>query len=383
MANGSTVNFDSPQIGWRNLYLHIPFCAGKCGYCAFYSESCSSLTLRKEYLQKIAGFLERVHFTREVDTVYIGGGTPDLLTYPELEFLFSAIEKYVPQSSDCEISCELNPECLTASKLALLNERVTRLSLGVQSFDPLVRKKLMRRCRDEHLRNALKLLEKRQVKHFNIDLIYGVSDVEFAVFANDMQQAWDCGIDHLSCYALTAEENSRLGLAAPVADDASAADWWLRIGDFLSSRGLERYEISNYALPNCGCRHNLNVWCGETLLGVGASAAGFDGCDRYTFPASVDGFIAGEAPEIDRVTPQLRMLEIFAVNLRTTAGWQKSVWDKLYPATWDTLLDFCCRQSRINPQWWQIRSDKIALSEDGLLFWDDAAMEIIDWDGLL
>ena len=261
-------------------------------------------------------------FSSPVKTVYIGGGTPNFLTAEEMAELFEFVYKIVPLAEECEVSSELNPELLTADKLSVLNEYATRLSLGVQSFDESVRNLLMRKCSSEHLLKALKLLEKRRARHFNIDLIYGVAGVPEKVLANDLSLAVEYGADHLSCYSLTAEENSRLGLNSPVADDSEAADRWLFIGEKLSEYGINRYEISNYAKSDAHCRHNVNVWRGDTLLGAGAAAAGFNGIDRYNFTESIDDFIAGRTPEFDRITPNQRLLEIFAVNLRTVEGWQ-------------------------------------------------------------
>ena len=184
---------------WCNLYIHIPYCAGKCGYCAFYSETCSTLAQRKSYLTALENFLKEQSFSEPLSTVYIGGGTPNFLTYRELSELFELIVRNVPLTTQCEISCELNPELLTEEKLAVLNTYANRLSLGVQSFDKSVRCKLMRKCSDEHLSYALKLLEKRHAKHFNIDLIYGVAGVPEKVLENDLHRAVEYGADHLSC----------------------------------------------------------------------------------------------------------------------------------------------------------------------------------------
>ena len=145
---------------------------------------------------------------------------------------------------------------LTEDKLSVLNTYASRLSLGVQSFDEGVRRKLMRKCSSEHLKKALKLLEKRRAEHFNIDLIYGVEGVPESVLAHDLQCAVEQGVDHLSCYSLTAEENSRLGLDSPVADDITGADRWLFIGEYLEKYGISRYEVSNYARRDCHCQHN-------------------------------------------------------------------------------------------------------------------------------
>lgn len=368
------------EKSWHNLYIHIPYCAGKCGYCAFYSETQSSLSERKMYLAAVKHFLQEQEFAGKLSTVYIGGGTPNFLTAGEMAELFETIVDIVPLTDNCEISCELNPELLTCDKLSVLNTYATRLSLGVQSFDENVRAKLMRKCSSEHLQKALKILEKRRAEHFNIDLIYGVEGVPDKVVENDLRCAVELGVDHLSCYSLTAEENSCLGLTSPVADDASGADHWLFIGEYLAKYGINRYEISNYAAANGSCQHNVNVWRGETLLGVGAAAAGFNGIDRYNFREDIKAFVAGEAPEFDCITPPERMLEIFAVNLRTVAGWQKKQWEKLYPGTWDKLYGKSMETASAVPGQWRVEKEHIALSGNGLLFWDDAAMEILSWE---
>ena len=336
--------------------------------------------MRRRYLEKIVDVLRSTDFTEPVETIYIGGGTPNMLTWQEMEILFKGIVENVPMTADCEVSCELNPELLTLNKLDLLNEYATRLSLGVQSFDPAVRNTLMRKCSQDKLADALKMLEKRKAEHFNIDLIYGVAGVDWQLFYRDIEQALQVGADHLSCYALTPEENSLLGMQAPAADDENAADWWLQIGETLSAKGLLRYEISNYARPGCGCRHNINVWRGGTLLGVGAAASGFDGVDRYTYAADSESFVQGIPPEYDRINPIARMLELWAVNLRTAAGWQRSDWEKIYPGSWDKMYKASCLAAGNDPDWWQVEDDKIALTQEGLLFWDDAAMQVLDWE---
>ena len=364
---------------WRNLYIHIPFCAGKCGYCAFYSETQSNQTLRREYLSAVKRFLLEQEFGQALSTVYIGGGTPNFLTACEMAELFEAVVSHVPLSENCEISCELNPELLTEDKLSVLNTYASRLSLGVQSFDEGVRRKLMRKCSGEHLKKALKLLEKRRAEHFNIDLIYGVEGVPESVLAHDLQCAVEQGVDHLSCYSLTAEENSRLGLDSPVADDITGADRWLFIGEYLEKYGISRYEVSNYARRDCHCQHNVNVWQGETLLGAGAAAAGFNGLDRYNFKESVKDFIAGNAPKFDRIAAGERMMEIFAVNLRTVEGWRKNNWEKLYPGSWNDLYVKSLQRASTQPGVWLVEEEHIALTENGLLFWDDAAMDVLSW----
>ena len=322
--------------------------------------------------------MRAVTFVRPVETLYLGGGTPDFLSEKELSRLLAMLRSHVPLAVDAEISCELNPEALTPDKWELLHSFITRASLGVQSFSPAIREKLGRHCRQEHLERALELVRRNPPPHWNCDLIYGVAGSCREEWERDLRTAASVGADHLSCYALTAEENSRLGLAGtPALGEDEQADWWLRTGRLLAEAGLPRYEISNYARPGAECRHNRNVWRGETLLGLGPSAAGFDGHDRFTEPSSLERWLAGEPPEIDRIAPEHREAEIFAVNLRTAAGWTQEAWGTRRRRGWDFWLEHCARLARREPAWWIVAPERIALTEAGLLFWDSAAEELL------
>ncbi len=368
------------EVVWRNVYIHVPFCGSKCGYCAFYSLAPGDAGLRRAYLDELEKRLRRTKFTEPVSTVYIGGGTPDFLSEAELRRLAELVGEYIPRRSDCEVSVELNPEYLTAGKMTVLNALCTRLSVGVQSFDAEVRRKLMRRCRADQLDRALELLRARGCKHFNMDLIYGVNSVSWPTFAADLERALAAGTDHLSCYALTPEENSRLGLAdCPTASDAEASEWWEKIGAVLNARGIRRYEVSNYARENAECRHNCNVWRGETLLGLGPSASGFDGVDRYTEAADLERWLAGAPPAVDRIAPEKRAAEVFAVNLRTVGGWTAAGWERFRPGTWAGWRACCERAAQRAPEWWKVDENQAALTDSGLLFWDEIAMDVLDW----
>ena len=144
-----------------NLYIHVPFCAVKCGYCAFYSESGVSAGVVDAYLDK----LESVIQPEAVDTVYIGGGTPTLLALPQLRRLISILEERLSFAPDAEISIEANPETLDEPKVALLREFFTRISLGVQSFDPELRRRIGRKCSEKALHRALQLIKEAQFPH--------------------------------------------------------------------------------------------------------------------------------------------------------------------------------------------------------------------------
>lgn len=359
----------------KNLYIHIPFCRSKCDYCAFYSETqCSDLLIDNyiDYLQRKLS--ESV--TSSFETIYIGGGTPTLLKLHQLEKLFEILHKSIDFDKIKEFSIESNPETLDRDKILLLQDHgVTRLSMGVQSFCERHRQTLGRVTSQSSIENALSELAKHPFKHFNIDLIYGIPGQNVKDFAADLERVKEAGCDHFSAYNLTLEEQTALAGEGIELDEDAACEMYEYAGNF---RPFFRYEISNYALSESSeCLHNSNVWKGETLLGLGASAASFDGVDRWTELADIERVVAGVAPEIDRIPFEMRQMEIFAVNLRTVRGWKKSEWGKKFPFSWDMLLQKVDYVAKLYPECWVIEPDNVRLSEKGLLFWNEISMELL------
>ena len=358
-----------------NYYIHVPFCAAKCGYCAFYSEAGAAEKLMDEYLDMLIHQLSHLPAER-VETLYIGGGTPTLLDVSRLERLVNAFESSLDIVPGAEISIEANPETLDEEKIALLRGHFTRISLGVQSFDPESRARIGRRCSQEKLLEAIALIKKANFPHWNCDLIYALPEQDRAMWEQDLHLAAQTGADHISCYALTPEENSRLG-AELNEDDERAAEFYSAAQEILSSYGIERYEISNYAKPGGQCRHNQAVWRGGLLRGLGPAAAGFDGVDRMIQVESLSQWLNGAAPEVDQISPELRLNEIFAVNLRTVAGWERAMWDNVPHADkWEKRLKIAGNLQKIFPEHLLIDENSIKLTESGLLFWNSIAQEL-------
>ena len=360
-----------------NYYFHIPFCRSKCGYCAFYSEPAPAPGLIDRYLDHLERQLAE-HPLPPAETVYFGGGTPTLLDVPQLKRLFGMTERHLAPDAECEISIEANPETLDGEKVAVLREHTTRISLGVQSFSAARRDILGRRCGDGALNKAVELIRRAAFPHWNIDLIYAIPGESADEWRDDLRRAADTGIDHLSCYSLTPEENSRLGASFAVDDDLSEV-FFEMIPDVLAPCGISRYEISNYAAPEAKCRHNVNVWRGGLLRGFGPAAAGFDGRDRTTETESLSRWLAGAPPTVDRIPLPARLGEIFAVNLRTVDGWTPELW-ALVPGAdpWSERLAIVEKLRHNMPgSWWKISPGRIKLSTEGLSFWNSAAEAIL------
>lgn len=356
-----------------NCYIHVPFCASKCGYCAFYSETSAPEGLIDVYLDK----LEQSMVQETLSTLYVGGGTPTLLNEKQLCRFIRILEDKFTFIPEAERSIEANPETLTGEKITVLRQFFTRISLGVQSFNGSLRKKIGRQCSDEALKNSLQMVKDAGFPHWNCDLIYSLPDESIDEWEQDLHYAGSCGADHISCYSLTPERSSRLGSTFEV-DDERELMMYDRAGEILESYGIRRYEISNYACNGAECRHNQNVWRGGLLRGYGPTAADFDGCDRHIEVESLDLWLAGEQPETDHISPAARLNEIFAINLRTVDGWCKTDWEAVPNAdTWCRRVKIAKKTAEKFPDCLQITDNRIKLSAKGLLYWNDIAENIL------
>lgn len=376
-----------------NYYIHVPFCRKKCDYCAFYSCENASAGLVKAYLDKlssdIASGLERQaeegadREELEAETLFVGGGTPNYLSAKELEKLFSILEKSLHFRPGAEVTVEVNPASLDRDKLEVIRGFANRLSIGVQSFDAEKRRTLGRTGSNEEIASAFALASELKFPAVSLDLIYNIPGQTAEDFAGDLRRAAELGVAHLSCYSLTNEEKVFLSGGSSgrrfVVDDELADRMWTMAGEM---PGMERYEVSNYARSGAfRCRHNVNVWKGGKLLGFGPAASSFDGRDRYTQVPDLARWLGGEEPEYDRISPEARMREIFAVNLRTVDGWsEKEGKSRFGGGFWEKMKEECRRLAAGKTGDMAGKFDfsgGVALTEDGLRFWDGIALELI------
>jgi oxygen-independent coproporphyrinogen-3 oxidase len=196
--------------------------------------------------------------------------------------------------------------------------------LGVQSFQPRLRAVLGRCGELRDLAATLERLQRAGIERQNLDFIFAIPGQSVADWRADLARAVDLGVEHISAYALTFEEGTRLAgrAAVEVVDEDLFEAMWDATDEVLGSQGLCRYEISNFARPGAECRHNLAIWYGGTYLGCGPAATSFDGTMRWTQPASLRDWLAGVNPEQDLLSAEERACEILAFGFRTVAGWQ-------------------------------------------------------------
>lgn len=360
----------------NNIYIHVPFCQSKCDYCVFFSQT--DLNLIEPYLAKIERDCKEIQqkFGRKFDTLYIGGGTPTLLNEFQLERFFVVLSQCFDLQEFREISIESNPETLNRVKIDILQNHVSRVSMGVQSFNPKLREILGRHTSNQAIMTAIELINESKIENFNLDLIYAIPTQKAKDFEKDLEQVRQANATHLSAYNLTIEEQSKLAKRICKIDDNLSIEMHHLVKNFLP---FKQYEISNYAIADAfKCQHNINIWQGGKLIGLGPSASSFDGINRYTNSSSIRKWLNDEDIEFDIITQEARMNEIFAVNLRTVAGWNKNDFEKIYPNKFEFFRKKCLQLQNDYPKLLEVTTGKIYLTSQGLLFWDEIFMEFLD-----
>ncbi len=267
------------------LYLHIPFCRQACHYCNFHFST--SLKLKEEVLRAIRAelYLRRDFFEKGaiLQSIYLGGGTPSLLTGYELEALFETIYQYFRVAPDAEITLEANPDDLDEPYLTQLRQTpVNRLSLGIQSFSDEDLRWMNRAHDAAEARRCIEQVQAAGYHNLTCDLIYGAPTTSDAQWEANVRILLEYGVPHLSCYCLTVEPKTALahfvktGQSPPV-DDDKAVRQFLHLMEAMETAGYEHYEISNFALSGHYAKHNTAYWLGAPYLGVGPGAHSFTG----------------------------------------------------------------------------------------------------------
>ncbi|MDH4114216.1 MAG: radical SAM family heme chaperone HemW [Burkholderiaceae bacterium] len=286
-----------PSLPPLSLYVHFPWCVRKCPYCDFNShEPASGGIPETAYLDALAADVEAslpLIWGRPIVSVFIGGGTPSLMTAAGVERLLSDLRARLPLEADCEITMEANPGTFEAERFAAYRAAgVNRLSIGVQSFDP-DRLAALGRIHDRAQAVAAVELAQRVFDNFNLDLMFGLPGQSLEQARLDVESALAFAPPHLSLYQLTLEPNTVFAKYPPRLpdDDTTAAmqDW---IEEHTAAVGYRRYEVSAYARPGHECRHNLNYWRFGDYLGVGAGAHG-----KISFPHRILRQVRFRQPE--------------------------------------------------------------------------------------
>lgn len=350
------------------LYIHIPFCARRCPYCDFAISVGARDDFKEQYLRALESELETQakETTGEVTTINLGGGTPTALSTTQLQGLMQTLRRLFAIAEDAEISIEGNPELLEAEKLqALRAAGWNRLSLGAQSFDPLILKRLGRTHSADQIEEVVKNARAAGFAVIGLDLIYGVPGQTPAGWRETLERAVELEPDHLSCYALTIEPQTPFANwieagKMPDVDDETATVMMEDTAEFLQGAGYGRYEVSNWAKPGFECRHNLAIWRGGNYLAAGCGAHGHLNGRRWWNERDAAKYVkmmerentarAGE----EQLTPLQRAGERVLLGLRLREGF---AWQNL------KMLDVS-KQQLFNGSLDELISEKLVLCDD-------------------
>jgi len=314
----------------RAAYLHVPFCAHRCGYCDF-TLVAGRDDLTDDYLRAMSVELASLERAREVDTVFFGGGTPTHLPPKQLAGLLELTRKWFVLAPGYEWSVEANPFGLSDEKIELLADAgVNRISLGVQSFDADVLKLLERDHRADEVVSAVERI-RRRIENVGLDLIFGVPGQSFDLWRETLSKAIKLKPTHLSTYGLTFEKGTAFwtrrekGALAQLPDELERDMYAATMSD-LAAAGFEHYEISNFARPGFRCRHNQTYWQAIPYFGFGPGAAryinGVRSSNHRSTTTWIKRVLAGERAigMTEELEPAHRAREALVLGLRELKG---------------------------------------------------------------
>ena len=306
-----------------SLYVHIPFCESKCAYCAFTS-FCATDEVRENYVKDLCEEIKRRKTKNPVKTIYIGGGTPSVLTEKQISQIVNTIYENYDIYDNAEFTIEVNPNSLTAEKLACYKSlRINRLSVGVQSLNNKSLKKIGR-LHDKKMALEKIKLARKTFDNVSADLIVGLENESGKDLCGYARELLALGVKHISCYLLEIYENTKIYQMikqkkyTPL-DDDKTIDAFEKLSNYLVDAGMERYEISNFAFEGYESKHNLNYWSRGDYLGFGLSACSFENGKRTQNALKFDDYGQGIV-EVENLSEKEEIEEIIMLGLRCKLG---------------------------------------------------------------
>ncbi len=277
----------------KSVYIHIPFCSSICSYCDF----CKVVYNHDwvlPYLKRLKEEIDNSYLGEEIETLYIGGGTPTCLSLPELESLFEVL-KIFKKSSNIEFTIEANINDLNSELLSFLYKNgVNRLSIGIESFNKEKLKFMNREANFKIAKEKIALARKIGFKNINVDLMYAIPDESIAVLKQDLDKIIKLKPEHISTYSLIIEKNTLVGFnkVKPIEEERDSK-MYDKICKTLKKNGYQHYEVSNFAKKGYESKHNLTYWNNEEYYGFGCGASGYVAAIRYENTKSLTEYLKG------------------------------------------------------------------------------------------
>ncbi|WP_416207858.1 radical SAM family heme chaperone HemW [Enterococcus sp. HY326] len=367
-----------------SAYLHIPFCEHICYYCDFNKVFLEGQPV-DEYIEAL---LKEIQLTKarfpveEMATLYIGGGTPTSLSAKQLDRLLSGVRELLPFNDQNEFTVEANPGDLTQEKLQVMkNYGVNRLSMGVQTFDDKLLKKIGRKHTAADVYETMAFLEKENFENVSIDLIYALPGQTLESFRDTLKRAIELDLPHYSLYSLILENKTmfmnwvRQGrLELP--DQDIESQMFAETIELMASGNRQQYEVSNFAIPGKESQHNLVYWNNEHYFGLGAGASGYLGNIRYKNHGPIQHYLAplrdNQLPirEEEKLSRTNQMEEEMFLGLRKRQGISPAHFAEKFQVSLDSVYGLVIEEL-IQENLLMQREDYLALTEEGLFLGND------------
>lgn len=341
----------------KSLYIHIPFCKNICSYCDFckmyYNED-----LVDKYLESLNEELVNTYKGEELNTIYIGGGTPSSLSIKQLEKLFNILEK-VKTSNNLEFTFEANINDISIDLLEILaKNKVNRISIGIETVNPKYLKLIERNHTKEEVKEKISLV-KKYFSNINVDFMYGFNNQTIDELKSDLDFFKELDVPHISIYSLILEPNTKLFInnMTPL-DEEIEFNMYFYIINYLNALGYNHYEVSNFSKPNYQSRHNLVYWNNKHYYGIGLGASGYIDNIRYTNTRSINKYLLGNYI-LDKtiIDDEINMENEMMLGLRKIEGVNKSNFFKKFGTSIEEVFDIDA-----------LIKDKLLVDKDGYLF---------------
>lgn len=322
----------------KGLYLHIPFCHARCGYCDFVTFTGKEDRIARyvdELCQEMALYAPKGDIPSPLTTVFFGGGTPSLLEPEQVGVILDAARRHHGLTPDAELTLEANPESITLEKAKGWRAAgMNRLSIGLQVFDDALLKAADRLHTVDQFVQAYRNARKAGFANINIDLIYGLPTQTLDNWKDTLRKTVSLRPEHLSMYSLKVEEHTPFAASGVTVNDDLQAQMFEWARQFLVEKGYGHYEVSNFALPGYECAHNLIYWRQEDYLGIGVGAVGCEAGSRWENHKNLQDYsrdiAAGRRPILQHETlnEETRRFERLMLGLRLREGLE---WDEVHP----------------------------------------------------
>ncbi len=370
------------------IYIHIPFCAGKCAYCDFYSLSgCDKLM--PDYHKALLKHIKEAEPQLEgyiIDSVYFGGGTPSYYGADRIIEIFNTLKKYGRVLVDSEVTMEANPDSVSYQDMVRLHKAgVNRLSIGAQCADDGILKSIGRLHDWKQVEEAVLNARKAGFENVSLDLIYGLPSQTREGWSDTLKKAIALKPEHFSCYGLKIEEGTALypyKNSPFIPDDDTQADMYLFTVDTLERYGYRQYEISNFARRGFASRHNLKYWQDEEYLGFGAAAHSFINSRRFSFVSDIEKYTAGimeNSTVVDSeedISDFERAGEYLMLGLRTTRGISEEEYYSIFPCKLDMARELM--ESYVKNGWMVKSEGRWSFTPQGFLISNTLIGDILD-----